>query len=124
MWLIYSHRRAPFTCDAWSSPELQALVSQVAGVDLIQAFDYEIANINISVNKDCVAGSDYKQEPDASAFAWHYDSFPFVCVTMLSGCSNMIGGETAIRTPAGDIKKIRGPEMVSFETGNNFIINC
>ncbi|KAJ5414179.1 hypothetical protein N7509_000806 [Penicillium cosmopolitanum] len=83
----------------------------VAGVDLVQAFDYEIANINISVKKDCVAGSDYKQEPDVSAFAWHYDSFPFVCVTMLSDCSNMVGGETAIRTPAGDIKKIRGPEM-------------
>ena len=107
-------RRAPFTCDAWSSAELQAIVSQVAGIELVQAFDYEIANINISVNEDSseIAST---EEPETSAFAWHYDSFPFVCVTMLSDCSEMIGGETAIRTPAGDIKKIRGPAMVSFQ---------
>lgn len=86
-------------------------MSSVAGVDLVQAFDYEIANVNISVNQPSADG----QAPgkgDTSAFAWHYDSFPFVCVTMLSDCSEMVGGETAIRTPSGDIKKIRGPTMV------------
>ncbi|PYH81020.1 hypothetical protein BO82DRAFT_416623 [Aspergillus uvarum CBS 121591] len=103
--------RAPFTCDAWSSSELQAIVSQVAGVDLVVAFDYEIANINISVNEDASAVAMVQDEPDTSAFAWHYDSFPFVCVTMLSDCSDMVGGETAIRTPAGEIMKIRGPAM-------------
>ena len=46
------------------------------------------------------------------AFAWHYDSFPFVCVTMLSDCAGMVGGETAIRMPSGEVKKIRGPTMV------------
>ncbi|RAH68480.1 uncharacterized protein BO66DRAFT_377416 [Aspergillus aculeatinus CBS 121060] len=101
--------RAPFTCDAWSSPELQRIVSQVAGVDLVVAFDYEIANINISVNEDASTVATVKENLDTSAFAWHYDSFPFVCVTMLSDCSDMVGGETAIRTPAGQIKKIRGP---------------
>ncbi|PYI14022.1 hypothetical protein BO99DRAFT_437730 [Aspergillus violaceofuscus CBS 115571] len=95
-------RRAPFTCDAWSSAELQAIVSQVAGVDLVVAFDYEIANINISVNEDASAVATVQDKPDTSAFAWHYDSFPFV---------HMIGGETAIRIPAGEIKKIRGPAM-------------
>ncbi|OJJ98477.1 hypothetical protein ASPACDRAFT_1889651 [Aspergillus aculeatus ATCC 16872] len=102
--------RAPFTCDAWSSPELQRIVSRIAGVDLVVAFDYEIANINISVS-DASAVAMVQEKPDTSAFAWHYDSFPFVCVTMLSDCSDMIGGETAIRTPAGEIKKIRGPAM-------------
>jgi hypothetical protein len=48
-------------------------------------------------------------DDNVPAFAWHYDSFPFVCVTMLSDCSNMIGGETAIRLPNGSIKKVRGP---------------
>ena len=48
-----------------------------------------------------------------AAVAWHYDSFPFVCVTMVSDCSDMVGGETAIRMPSGEIRKARGPDMVS-----------
>lgn len=47
-----------------------------------------------------------------SAVAWHYDSFPFVCVTMLSDCTGMVGGETALRMPNGNIMKVRGPAMV------------
>ena len=56
-----------------------------------------------------------KDDPlaDGSAVAWHYDSFPFVCVVMLSDCSEMIGGETAIKTPSGEIMKVRGPTMVT-----------
>ncbi|RAL11792.1 uncharacterized protein BO97DRAFT_453349 [Aspergillus homomorphus CBS 101889] len=102
--------RAPFTCDAWSSPELQAAVSQVAGIDLVHAFDYEIANVNISVEDDPSNVGKVQEKPDTSAFAWHFDSFAFVCVTMLSDCSDMVGGETAIRTPSGEVK-IRGPAM-------------
>ena len=86
------------------------------------AFDYEIANINISVNDDASATTEIQGEPETSAFAWHYDSFPFVCVTMLSDCSDMVGGETAIRTSSGEIKKIRGPSMVSLKVGNR--IDC
>ncbi|KAJ5443923.1 uncharacterized protein N7458_007795 [Penicillium daleae] len=104
-------RRAPFTCDAWSSPELLAVVSEVAGVDLVVAFDYEITNINISINDDLSTTAEFSKEPETLAFAWHYDSFPFVCVTMLPDCSDMVGGETAIRTPSGEIKKIHGPAM-------------
>jgi hypothetical protein len=32
---------------------------------------------------------------------------------MLSDCTNMIGGETALRTGTGEIMKVRGPAMVS-----------
>ena len=31
---------------------------------------------------------------------------------MLSDCAGMVGGETAIRMPSGEVKKIRGPTMV------------
>lgn len=44
---------------------------------------------------------------------WHTDSYPFVCVTMLSDCREMIGGETAIRKGDGEVMKVRGPQMVS-----------
>lgn len=53
-----------------------------------------------------------EKEEKLSAVDWHTDSYPFVCVTMLSDCTNMIGGETALRTGSGEIIKVRGPQMV------------
>lgn len=44
---------------------------------------------------------------------WHTDSYPFVCVLMMSDVRGMIGGETAIRTANGGIIKMRGPSQVS-----------
>ncbi|PYI35760.1 hypothetical protein BP00DRAFT_412015 [Aspergillus indologenus CBS 114.80] len=104
---------APFTYDAWRSPELIAKVSQVAGIDLVPSMDFEIANINISINDehDRLTPDNVPDTDQLSAVAWHYDSFPFVCVTMLSDCTGMVGGETALRTATGEIMKVRGPAM-------------
>ena len=77
--------------------------------------DYEIAAINISVNDQTIPifdGPTPEKEDDFPAFAWHRDSYPFVCVTMLSDCVGMTGGETALKTASGDIMKVRGPAMV------------
>ncbi|KAK2609154.1 hypothetical protein QQS21_002236 [Conoideocrella luteorostrata] len=110
-------KRAPFTYAAWNSPELISKISQVAGVELVPSIDFEIANINISVSEEPaensyeVKGKDQPLGDDISAFAWHYDSFPFVCVVMLSDCTGMVGGETALRTSSGEIMKVRGPAM-------------
>ncbi|KAJ5093547.1 hypothetical protein N7456_009408 [Penicillium angulare] len=109
--------RAPFICDAWNSPEVLEKISAAAGVDLIPAMDYEIAAINISVSdgtKSAEAAKEAAEEQankDLSTFPWHYDSYPFVCVTMLSDCSEMAGGETAVKLSNGDIVKVRGPAM-------------
>ncbi|KIX00354.1 uncharacterized protein Z518_10493 [Rhinocladiella mackenziei CBS 650.93] len=120
---------APFVYDAWRSPEVLSIVSKVAGVELVPAMDFEIAHINISTNSEeqqeatkqalqekvhrdadeGVSGCPY--EDDEPIVDWHTDSYPFVCVTMLSDCTNMIGGETALRTGHGDIMKVRGPGM-------------
>lgn len=106
--------RAPFTYDAWKSEEVLAAVSAVAGVDLVPVMDMEISAINISVNPPPVPGANqHVSDEDESAFAWHYDSYPFVCVTMLSDCTDMQGGETALKTASGEIMKVRGPAMVS-----------
>ena len=93
--------------------------------------DFEIGHINISTHteeqkqaaltavaekasRDADEGvSGCPWEDDAPIVDWHTDSYPFVCVTMLSDCTNMIGGETALRTGSGDILKVRGPQMVS-----------
>ena len=92
--------------------------------------DYEIGHINISMKSEkrkqeelvalaekshldedeAIAGCHW--EDDKPIVDWHHDSYPFVCVTMLSDCSQMVGGETALKKGNGDILKVRGPEMV------------
>ncbi|KAL3493274.1 hypothetical protein BJX62DRAFT_235351 [Aspergillus germanicus] len=106
--------RAPFTYAAWKSPEVLARISEVAGIDLVPSIDFEIANINISIrdeNANVEHTVDLVSDQELPAVAWHYDSFPFVCVTMLSDCTGMVGGETALRMPNGEIMKVRGPAM-------------
>jgi len=49
-----------------------------------------------------------------SAFAWHYDSVPFVCVTMLFDCTDMLGGETMVLTGTGEYINMRGPAMLCY----------
>lgn len=106
------------------------IVSSIAGVELVPQMDFEIAHINISVQNDPeevvkkalqekahreadegVSGCPW--EDDQPIVDWHTDSYPFVCVTMLSDCTDMIGGETALRKGDGEIMKVRGPGMVS-----------
>lgn len=55
-------------------------------------------------------------EDDKPIVDWHTDSYPFVCVTMLSDCTNMIGGETALLKGDGEIMKVRGPQMVGIHS--------
>lgn len=106
------HERAPFTYSAWWSPEILAIVSEAAGIELVPALDYEVANINISIN-DQNATETVTYGDKSSAVAWHYDSYPFVCVTMAADCTGMVGGETAIKLPDGEERLVRGPAMVS-----------
>jgi hypothetical protein len=87
-------------------------VSKIAGVDLVPVIDYEIGHVNISVLKEGTDGSDM-QKPVVD---WHSDSYPFVCVLMLSDTDGMVGGETALKTGSGDIMKVRGPEKVIINT--------
>lgn len=116
--------------DAWKNPETLAIVSKIARVELVTEMDFEIAHVNISVKSEKqkaeeleafmdktlteddegIAGCPW--EDDKPIVDWHTDSYPFVCVTMLSDCTNMIGGETALRTGDGDVVKVRGPQMV------------
>ncbi|KAF2435235.1 hypothetical protein EJ08DRAFT_605062 [Tothia fuscella] len=108
----YCPEKAPFTYDAWTHPETLAVISKIAGIDLIPVMNYEIANINFSARTEAetrIAGCPW--EDDKPIVGWHNDSYPFVCVLMLSDCTNMVGGETALRTANGDILKVRGPSI-------------
>lgn len=123
------HRYAPFVYDTWKHPETLAIISKIAGVELVTEMDFEIAHINISVKSDKQREEEVQAFVEKKAFDedegiagcpwednkpivdWHTDSYPFVCVTMLSDCTSMIGGETALKTGNGGIVKVRGPQM-------------
>jgi hypothetical protein len=85
-------------------------------LELIPAIDFDTANINVSINDPSAEpaqnGNKIYNDDEAPTVAWHHDSFPFVCVTMLSDCTGMVGGETVLKTANGGVMKVRGPTMV------------
>lgn len=108
-----------------------AIISKIAGVELMPQMDLEIGHVNLMVKSDNETQQELDMidrerqsfaddegiggcpwEDDKPVVGWHTDSYPFVCVLMLSDCTNMVGGETALQTGRGDILKVRGPEMV------------
>ncbi|KAL2809937.1 hypothetical protein BJX63DRAFT_423418 [Aspergillus granulosus] len=122
----YAADCAPFVYDAWKSPETLGIISKIAGVDLVPAMDFEIGHVNLAVyseeekNKalnemiekaNRAADEGLIWEEDDPIVDWHTDSYPFVCVTMLSDCTGMVGGETALRRGDGEVVKVRGPQM-------------
>jgi hypothetical protein len=102
----YARDHAPFTYAAWNHPATVALVSKLAGIELVPWGDYEIAHINLSAP---TARTPSLLEKGVPIVDWHTDSYPFVCVLMLSDCTDMIGGETALRTANGEQVRIRCP---------------
>jgi hypothetical protein len=114
-------RHGKFIFEAWKHPQTLAIVSKIAGVDLVPVMDYEIGHINMSVpgnTKDydskTESSEDEEEEEEEAIVGWHRDSYPFVCVLMMSDTTGMIGGETALRTGTGEIKKVRGPQKVCY----------
>lgn len=88
-------------------------MSKIAGVELVPVMDYEIGHINISVpgSKNNIFND---ADDEEAVVGWHRDSYPFVCVLMMSDTTGMVGGETALKTGTGAIKKVRGPTRVSY----------
>ncbi|RCK64303.1 hypothetical protein Cantr_00093 [Candida viswanathii] len=111
----------PFTYAAWTHPKTMELVSRMAGVELEIVMDYEIAHTNISMKSADEAeeerirhqqelvrrGSNGEDIP--AVVGWHHDSYPFVCVLMLSDTTNMIGGETSLRMGNGNVAVVPSP---------------
>ncbi|KAK2748285.1 hypothetical protein FQN57_000943 [Myotisia sp. PD_48] len=112
----FAPKYAPFVYDTWKSPETLAIMSKIAGIDLVPAMDWEIGHINISIQSEeqkdrALADAADPDNDEKPIVDWHTDSYPFVCVTMLSDCTQMIGGETALRRGDRSIVKVRGPQM-------------
>ncbi|KAH3667310.1 hypothetical protein OGAPHI_002959 [Ogataea philodendri] len=121
--VIRGHVRTtcPFTRAAWTHPATVAAVSAMAGVELEVIMDYEIAHVNIAMRSEDEAQNQRISARRRSSLAdkfdkevpavvgWHNDSYPFVCVLMLSDTSEMIGGETLIQTGTGEVVPAAGP---------------
>ncbi|KAJ5836697.1 hypothetical protein N7447_002723 [Penicillium robsamsonii] len=125
-------KQSMFVNDFWTHPETMRIVSEAVGVPLEVVMPTEIGHTNIQVEGTTIAemASNLKAEPvveklelspedrtynplkDASAIIpWHYDSYPYVCVLMLSDTEGMIGGETYIKKGDGEVQKVEGPQI-------------
>lgn len=106
----YTRQLCPFTHAAWHNPQVLAAVLAMAGVELRPVFDYEVGHVNVLLQLQEKYNADLEQiaamEGSSEAFGpdpldaivnWHYDSWPFVCVLMLSDTTGMVGGETRLR---------------------------
>ena len=123
---------APFVYSTWTSPEILAACSMAAGVELEVVFDYEIGHINVQLPQGVDKNADMVLPPaippkqnlevseaerlvsasdEGNVTSWHNDSYPWVCVCMLSDSTGMVGGETALRRGDGSLLKVRGPGM-------------
>ncbi|KAL3417862.1 hypothetical protein PVAG01_10872 [Phlyctema vagabunda] len=109
----YAPKHGKFIFEAWKNPSVLSIISKIAGVDLVPVMDYEIGHVNLSsTTKKAVDENGEEITPnddDDAIVGWHRDSYPFVCVLMMSDTTNMVGGETALKTADGTVKKVRGP---------------
>ncbi|KAH8768866.1 hypothetical protein F5883DRAFT_417480 [Diaporthe sp. PMI_573] len=110
-------RYAPFIHQFWHSPEVLKIVSDMAGVELVPALDYEISHTNVQLGPggiDEVRRTPKKQtvtDQSKPIIEWHKDSHPWVCVVMLSDARHMVGGETELMRGDGSTLKVRAPQM-------------
>ncbi|CEL00452.1 hypothetical protein ASPCAL00052 [Aspergillus calidoustus] len=125
-------KHSQFIKDFWTHPETMRIVSDACGVPLEIVMPTEIAHTNIQVEGATISEmtSNLKVEPsveqldltpedraydplkdESSIIPWHYDSYPYVCVLMLSETHGMVGGETYIKKGNGEAQKVEGPKM-------------
>jgi hypothetical protein len=113
----YVNKCAPFISAAWKHPKTMEILSKVAGIDLAIRIDHEIGHLNFSVKSNDMSANDhvdiasghYKKEREV--VGWHYDSYPFSTVTMLSDSTNMDGGETVLQLGDGTMLKLNRAKL-------------
>ncbi|KAI0834690.1 hypothetical protein F5Y06DRAFT_306580 [Hypoxylon sp. FL0890] len=113
----YAEKHAPFIYAAWKHPKTLELLSKVAGIDLSIKVDHEIGHLNFAVKPDDkppeanpeIPTAQYSKEREV--VGWHYDSYPYSCVTMLSDGTNMVGGETVMQLKNGQVLKLDKPKL-------------
>ncbi|KAI5458825.1 hypothetical protein BGZ63DRAFT_416378 [Mariannaea sp. PMI_226] len=129
-------RYAPFIHQFWHSPEVLKIVSDIAGVELVPAMNYEVSHTNVQLGPDGIEAvrqtpleppiateeairrfeqdkpkKDVVTDQSKPIIEWHKDSHPWVCVVMLSDARHMSGGETELMKGDGTTLKVKAPQM-------------
>ncbi|KAI9777788.1 MAG: hypothetical protein M1839_008583 [Geoglossum umbratile] len=88
---------ATYSHEAWTHPETLRIISEILQVDVTPVMPFEIACVNVHLGGD-------ERERNSIIYP-HKDSYPFVCIVMLSGTFSMTGGMLDLVTGTGEIMK-------------------
>ncbi|KAI4739400.1 hypothetical protein E4T50_10149 [Aureobasidium sp. EXF-12298] len=103
-----------FVFDVWTHPRTVSIISDALGIKVEAIMPTEIGHTNIQVSgpgdvldqlsvqpsQEALPLTDEEEAYDplsgSSVIPWHVDSYPYVCIVMLSDTTHMKGGETYI----------------------------
>ncbi|KAG9966685.1 hypothetical protein KCU61_g67, partial [Aureobasidium melanogenum] len=116
-----------FVSDFWTHPRTVSIISDALGIKVEAIMPTEIGHTNIQVSgpgdvlgqlrvqpsQEALPLTDEEEAYDplsgSSVIPWHVDSYPYVCIIMLSDTTHMKGGETYIS--GKDIQAVKGPSL-------------
>ncbi|KAH0397297.1 hypothetical protein KCU89_g8424, partial [Aureobasidium melanogenum] len=116
-----------FVFDVWTHPRTVSIISDALGIKVEAIMPTEIGHTNIQVSgpgdvldqlsvqpsQEALPLTDEEEAYDplsgSSVIPWHVDSYPYVCIVMLSDTTHMKGGETYIS--GKDIQAVKGPSL-------------
>ncbi|KAL5330178.1 hypothetical protein ACEPPN_003703 [Leptodophora sp. 'Broadleaf-Isolate-01'] len=117
-----------FLHDLWNHPETLRIMSENMKAPLIPIFQLEEGFVSVQTESCDV--EEMKREIskvpqhvtiplteeqksfdplNSNILPWHYDSYPYACIVMLSHTEGMVGGETYIKRGDKKIEKVEGP---------------
>ncbi|KAG9592058.1 hypothetical protein KCU97_g6688, partial [Aureobasidium melanogenum] len=124
-------KKSKFLHDFWNHPETLRILSGLMQAPLVPIFKIEEGFVSVQTKSSKNVEEMKKEvsiEPDhrlielseeeknadplksGSIIPWHFDSYPYACIIMLSHTDGMVGGETFIKCGDGSITKVEGPK--------------
>ncbi|KAH0351790.1 hypothetical protein KCU83_g4017, partial [Aureobasidium melanogenum] len=124
-------KKSKFLHDFWNHPETLRILSGLMQAPLVPIFKIEEGFVSVQTKSSRNIEEMKKEvsiEPDhrltelsehdrnadpfksGSIIPWHFDSYPYACIIMLSHTDGMVGGETFIKCGDGTITKVEGPK--------------
>ncbi|KAL2070349.1 hypothetical protein VTL71DRAFT_13375 [Oculimacula yallundae] len=117
-----------FLHDLWNHPETLRIMSENMKAPLIPIFQLEEGFVSVQTESCDIdeMKREISQVPqhvripltkeqenfdplNSNILPWHYDSYPYACIVMLSHTEGMVGGETYIKRGDKKIEKVEGP---------------
>ncbi|KAK6005945.1 hypothetical protein QM012_007587 [Aureobasidium pullulans] len=124
-------KKSKFLHDFWNHPQTLHILSELMQAPLVPIFRIEEGFVSVQtktakdiqeMKKEVSIEPDHRvielseEERNAdplksgSIIPWHFDSYPYACIIMLSHTDGMVGGETFIKCGDGTITKVEGPK--------------